>query len=871
MQGSYGSPTAAGSLPHGVNPPNGVNYLGQGPMPGVQGPMPGVQGPMQVGLQGSGFQMGHPGQTMNGLNGHAGGQNAPMPTYENGPPHHTNPVRPMVQNINPVHFLPTPQVHTHQAHQAHQTGHQSYQMPHQMPLQIRDQINPNQAPGTVPSGPDVEDPLTKVRYRPCDPTHNLSTVTLVPSLDHSSETHVKVSNRKLLNEFEYLGPSSCVSHFRGDGDEKLPPKPGQRKDTKYAPTFKGSSHLSPEEVSVELQILQIRKAFCLPLHELCLVLFEAFFTKVYPLCPVVNKQIFLEHFNHANPQKRPPLLLTFSILMAATRACVHPAILDKDGSSLTASKILCERMKALYHLNVVLYYDGETDDVGQLAFAYPTVLTTCLALFPFYWDIPGEPARGPCFWIREAISIAMSYGFHRSSKYMYQVAQARFKDLADVKPFHIRQQCFYWRKMFWCLFIRDKTTGLCYGRPPCLNIQDVDLEMLAIHDFITYELGWTSSKEDYFGADYLIHQIKLAEITAVVWNEQYLLWRESYREDSHRRHQVVVQFNKMMAQFFQQLPHHLKFDIHDKDTENVFLAALGMHYYSVLYHINRLSLAAGKSKNRKNVSWGIAFQAAFVMSLIATFLVEERERDPVMLFPTFSIYTTALAAIVLSLHIDSSNKIVALAAARQTSACLAFIQEWHKRWPGITYTLLTFFTDQLGQNEKRNALAEKARGLWKKIHHTSRALGKLRASKTVDINFLLNSEGQDDMLTSDEELDDRERKVEFTLPAYQMRTLKFEHDRDFDATMLFSKRDKKGSPGSSKSLSPEPEGETASPEAEEGFPPEMMNLFEFNPSHPPFQAGLLYGKDVSLYDSLYFLNLSSGIEWSSYSAEGEKR
>lgn len=746
---------------------------------------------------------------------------------------------------------------------------------------------PSQTPTDTPYETAVESPhrtsslasYLGVAYFPGDTMRNVSTTTLLPSLLHSSATHIRVSRKQLLSEYSYVGPSSCLSHFRADSDARDIPE----KLSESTPAFRSLKELSDADFEVELQVLAIRRAFLLPLHELCLVLIDSFFEKVYPLCPMINRETFLRHFNDPDVSKRPPLILTMLILMAGSRTCLHPAILDTSGSSLTASRIFYERMKALYYSAIVIYYDGD-DEPGQLAFSYPGVLTASLALFAYYWDVPGEPTRGHCFWTAEALNVAIGYGFHRGFRYTSKVAESRYKDLTTVTPFLIRQQCFYWRKMFWWLFIRDKTALLSYGRPLFISIKNMDVEVLTLEDFAKYEAGWTNLDRDILLAEYSVHSGRLAELTEVVWDETYSLWNELFKQDEKRRRQIITQCNSIMMEFFAQLSTSLKFDS-TASSRNIFAASVGMHYYCLLYHINRLLIP--NEQNHKSVSWGIAFQAAFENSRIAKYLVDERERDPQVIFPALTIYSTALAAIVLSLHMDSTNKVVALAAARQISVCLKFIQNWSTHWPGVSFMLLAYFTNQLGVNEKRYALADKARRLWQKISQTSVTWEQMR-TKTIDINFLLNSNGDP---SDREETDDLPPATDMSFPVHRIRTFTAQSRRVFDAAALFCKRErpvqnpgpiprdreidmemdvlfgfddkevdlkagKKTRGDLDTKTDPDTEIKSESMETKSSTPKTMPHI-------SPGQENLDSIYDYDSLDNQYFLDLNSGIEWGS--------
>lgn len=123
--------------------------------------------------------------------------------------------------------------------------------------------------------------------------------------------------------------------------------------------------------TVEIDILHQRGAFLLPPRALCDELVEAFFEWVWPVVPVINKSAFMKRYRDT---KNPPsLLLLQAILLAGTRVCTNPQLLDAHGSTTPAAMTFYKRAKALYDAN----YEDDRVTIIQ-----------SLILMGWYWEGP---------------------------------------------------------------------------------------------------------------------------------------------------------------------------------------------------------------------------------------------------------------------------------------------------------------------------------------------------------------------------------------------------------------------------------------------------------------------------------------------------
>jgi hypothetical protein len=123
--------------------------------------------------------------------------------------------------------------------------------------------------------------------------------------------------------------------------------------------------------NMEIDILHQRGAFLLPPRSLCDELVEAYFKWVAPVIPVINRSRFMRQYR--DPKNPPSLLLLQAILLAGSRVCSNPQLMDSSGSTTPAAMTFYKRAKALYDANY------EDDRV---------VIVQAAILMGWYWEGP---------------------------------------------------------------------------------------------------------------------------------------------------------------------------------------------------------------------------------------------------------------------------------------------------------------------------------------------------------------------------------------------------------------------------------------------------------------------------------------------------
>lgn len=138
-------------------------------------------------------------------------------------------------------------------------------------------------------------------------------------------------------------------------------------------THRGTRARITEIDELEIKILNERGAFLLPPRPLCDELVEDFFTWIGPIVPVINRSKFMRRYRDS---KNPPsLLLLQAILLAGSRVCSNPQLMDANGSTTPAAMTFYKRAKALYDAN----YEDDRVTIVQ-----------ALILMGWYWEVSNE-------------------------------------------------------------------------------------------------------------------------------------------------------------------------------------------------------------------------------------------------------------------------------------------------------------------------------------------------------------------------------------------------------------------------------------------------------------------------------------------------
>lgn len=503
-----------------------------------------------------------------------------------------------------------------------------------------------------------------------EPVLNISQVSVPPSLTSNYKVRPLMHKKELLN-----AKSKKALTFLGLSSISLVTQKVGENHTQLAEDIFDFNETSLD--SVELEILKMRGAFLLPSNELALDIIGSYFKHVHPLMPVINRAEFMRKFN--DPNDNPSLMVLQAVLLCGLRVSLNPLLADAKGSNNLASLTFFRRAKALYETN----YESD-----------PVSIVQAVILIGSYWEGPEDVTRNSFYWTRVAVGLAQGFGFQRDATNLPNLSTVEKK---------------IWRRIWWCLFEKDRNVAIAFGRPTVIDLNDCDVPMLTLDDFNEDDpdLGIKSPYPvNETEALYFIHLVKLAEITGIIIKHQYTVKAEQLKRKN--KFSIIQHCDMLMGIWFTNLPPQLVFSLTDSSTQNFYSCLLNAQYYNRLYLIHRanlLRMAKSSSTNPNNYkypSWGISFQAARMISIVSKILLDKGQ---LKYCPVMFVYILFSALMMLIYHVDSPNSVIASTASDSLFILRAVLKDLGQYWP-IALVLTKLFDKYANDKIKRARVIE---------------------------------------------------------------------------------------------------------------------------------------------------------------------
>ncbi|KAI9824032.1 MAG: Transcriptional activator of fatty acid utilization [Thelocarpon impressellum] len=484
----------------------------------------------------------------------------------------------------------------------------------------------------------------------------------------------------------YLGESSNLSllvHDRhGTSDVVHYPLPENVRGTRARLT---------ELDNVEIDILHQRGAFLLPPRALCDELVEAYFSWVAPVVPVINRSRFMRRYRDA--KKPPSLLLLQAILLAGSRVCTNPQLMDANGSTTPAAMTFYKRAKALYDAN----YEDDRVTIVQ-----------ALILMGWYWEGPEDVTKNVFYWSRVATIVAQGSGMHRS-------VEGSQLSRADKR---------LWKRIWWTLFTRDRSVAVALGRPVHINTDDSDVEMVSEDDFNDDEDGQAGEyAADPLHVQFFLQYVKLCEIMGLVLSQQY-----SVAAKGRRQNAIDLTYSDMaLADWLQNCPREVYWE---RARHHFWAALLHSNYYTTLCLLHRAHMPPATSQggglrngqaadDNAYPSRNIAFQAAGMITAI----IENLSRhDQLRYCPAFVVYSLFSALIMHVYQMRSSVPSIVSATQERMQVCMTALKDVSKVWL-VAKMVHTLFESILGNKVLEDKLQKAAGKRHNKARHQHTASG----------------------------------------------------------------------------------------------------------------------------------------------------
>ncbi|KAL1841832.1 hypothetical protein VTJ49DRAFT_6509 [Mycothermus thermophilus] len=476
----------------------------------------------------------------------------------------------------------------------------------------------------------------------------------------------------------YLGESSnltlLVHDRQGEGDVVHYPLPEN---------IRGSRARLTELDNIEIEILHQRGAFLLPPRALCDELIDCYFRWIHPIVPVINKTKFMRRYK--DPKNPPSLLLLQAMLLAGSRVCTNPQLMDANGSSTPAALTFYKRAKALYDAN----YEDDRVTIVQ-----------SLLLMGWYWEGPEDVTKNVFYWTRVATIVAQGSGMHRS-------VEGSQLSRSDKR---------LWKRIWWTLFTRDRSTAVALGRPCHINLDDSDVEMLTEDDFIEDELDQKSEyPPDPVHVQFFLQYVKLCEIMGLVLSQQY-----SVASKGRRYSPIDLTHSDMaLADWLQNCP---KIVYWEMPRHHFWSALLHSNYYTTLCLLHRAHMPPSGSHRIPDESVypsrNIAFQAA---GMITSIIENLSARGELRYCPAFIVYSIFSALIMHVYQMRSPVQSIQQVTQDRIRTCMSALKDVSKVWL-VGKMVHTLFESILGNKALEERL-QKAAG--KKHRQTHQSLSQL--------------------------------------------------------------------------------------------------------------------------------------------------
>ncbi|KAF5656456.1 cutinase transcription factor 1 beta [Fusarium circinatum] len=233
----------------------------------------------------------------------------------------------------------------------------------------------------------------------------------------------------------------------------------------------------------------------LPSPDLVDRLIKVYFDRFHAFCPILGRKYFLASLEDGTMSGT----LLRSVLFVASIHC-DPELLHVMGYSTRwdANNALYNKASAAFDA------DRESSRTHMILSSY----------LLHYWFGSPTAYRDCYWWLAAAIRSAQCTGYHRSTRNSKMAPEERSR----------------WKRIWWCLYIRDRQIAISTGTPMAINDEDHDVEELIQGDF-TEEAPET--------VQYIISQVKLSKAVARLYFSHCSPSRLSLCKEAHVLHEAM--------------------------------------------------------------------------------------------------------------------------------------------------------------------------------------------------------------------------------------------------------------------------------------------------------------------------------------------
>ncbi|KAH7171688.1 hypothetical protein DER46DRAFT_622571 [Fusarium sp. MPI-SDFR-AT-0072] len=206
----------------------------------------------------------------------------------------------------------------------------------------------------------------------------------------------------------------------------------------------------------------------LPSPDLVDRLIKVYFDRFHAFCPILGRKYFLASLEDGTMSGT----LLRSVLFVASLHC------DAEVLHLMGYSTRWNGNNSLYNkASAAFDADRESSRTHMILSSY----------LLHYWFGSPTVYRDCHWWLAAAIRSAQCTGYHRSTRNSKMSPEERSR----------------WKRIWWCLYVRDRQIAISTGTPMVINDEDHDVEELADDDF---------PEETPETAQYIIAQVKLSKV-----------------------------------------------------------------------------------------------------------------------------------------------------------------------------------------------------------------------------------------------------------------------------------------------------------------------------------------------------------------------
>ncbi|UKZ67054.1 uncharacterized protein TrAtP1_008217 [Trichoderma atroviride] len=404
-------------------------------------------------------------------------------------------------------------------------------------------------------------------------------------------------------------------------------------------TTEGRTDLSPGT----MRYLRNEGALTLPDLQSCLPALEAYFNWFHPSWPLLDRAQIARRLANATSFSSVDIsrmLLQAMLFIGATYCDAATIRAMGFEDRYQAKTTFYTRTRMLFHA------DWEKDE---------TVLIQSLFLMSFWRGAPTD-VRDVRYWLGIAITLAESYGFHRSSRSMSK----------DSHTARMR------RRIWWTVYVRERQAAASLGLPSRIRDEDCDIEPLSPSDWETDNSGPDSP----FGSclpehvTYAIKMVEIAKLLGKIIDVHFVPGNASLSVTSSN---TLRDLNISLEAWRESLPEHIKYSP-EEGSDSVWTCLLHLAYNHLKILIHRNSFLRLESTTPGSQ---IVLKAACRISRIA----EDMCTQGILRYGQMHLITSIFSALCIhTITIRRGTGLTRRLAEHRAETCLLCLKEVQKYW-----------------------------------------------------------------------------------------------------------------------------------------------------------------------------------------------